>query len=119
MEQVRTARIAGARITVDFARQADAALVETARELLTAALADSGPGDEITLQVHPPGEGHPALLLLHVRSMRPGHDALCRSADEFGRRSATSTTMNSRCGSHQRPNRLPYPTNQPDSPVPA
>jgi hypothetical protein len=84
MEQVRAARIAGARITVDFARQADAALVETTRGLLTAALADSGPGDEITLQVHPSVEGHPALLLLHVRSMRPGHDALRRGAAEFG-----------------------------------
>jgi hypothetical protein len=86
VEQVRAARIAGARITVGFARQAAAALVETARELLTAALADLDPGDEITLQVHPSGEGHrhPALLLLHVRNMRPRHDALCRSADKFG-----------------------------------
>ena len=67
-ERVRAARTAGARVTVDFARQGDAALVETARGLLAAALADLDDGDDVTLQVHPAAEGHPALLILHVRS---------------------------------------------------
>ena len=64
-EQVRAARAAGARITVDFARQGDAALAETARGLLAAALTDLDAGDDVTLQVHPSAEGHPALLILH------------------------------------------------------
>lgn len=83
-ERVRAARIAEVQISVDFERQADAALVDSARGLLTAALADLGSGDEITLRVHPQGEGRPALLLLHVRSTRLGHVALCRSADKCG-----------------------------------
>jgi signal transduction histidine kinase len=83
-EHVRAARTTGARITVDFARQGDATLVETARELLAAALADVGPHDEITLQVHPPTEGQAALLLLRVRSARSSHIALCRTAVECG-----------------------------------
>jgi len=83
-ERVRAARTTGARITVDFARQGDATLVETARELLAAALADVGSDDEITLQVHPPTEGQAALLLLHVRSARSSHIALCRTAVECG-----------------------------------
>jgi signal transduction histidine kinase len=83
-EHVRAARTAGARITVDFARQGDAALVETARGLLDAALADLAPGGEVTLQAHPPAAGHPALLILHLRGSRPGCAALCWSAGECG-----------------------------------
>jgi hypothetical protein len=83
-ESLRTARTAGARITVDFARQRDAALVETARGLLAAALADLGGSGDVTLQVHPPAEGHPALLILHVRSRRSDHGALRLRARECG-----------------------------------
>jgi hypothetical protein len=56
-ESVRAARTTGARITVDFARQGDATLVETARGLLGAALADLGEGGDVTLQVHPTSRG--------------------------------------------------------------
>jgi signal transduction histidine kinase len=83
-ESVRAARTAGARITVDFARQRDATIVETARGLLTAALADLGDGGEVTLQVHPSAEGHPALLILRTRSARSDHAALRRNAAECG-----------------------------------
>ncbi len=83
-EQVRAARIAGARVTLDFARGGDAALVEPARQFLAAALSDSGAGDDVTLQVHPSAEAHPALLILHLRGSRPGHAALRRSASEYG-----------------------------------
>ena len=83
-EGVRAARTAGARITVDFARQGDATLVETTRELLAAALADLGDGDDVTLRVHPPAEGHPALLILHVRSRLSDHVALREHARECG-----------------------------------
>ena len=75
-ERVRAARTAGARVTVDFARPGDAALVETARGLLAAALVDFDADDDVTLQVHPPAEGHPALLLLHVRGKPSDHAAL-------------------------------------------
>jgi hypothetical protein len=83
-ERVHAARVAGVRITVDFARQENAALVETARGLLAAALADLGDGDEITLQVHPPAEGHPALLIVRARSRLSGYPALRRRAREGG-----------------------------------
>ncbi len=83
-ERVRAARMAGARITVDFARQGNAALVETTRGLLAAALADLGDGSEITLQMHPPAEGHPALLILHARSRLSGYPALRQHARECG-----------------------------------
>ena len=83
-EDVRAARTAGARITVDFARQEDAALAETTRGLLAAALADLGDGDEVTLQVHPAAEGHLALLILHVRSRLSGHAGLRRHARQCG-----------------------------------
>lgn len=83
-DRVRAARTAGARITIDFARQGDAALVETARGLLAAVLADFRTGDDVTLQVHPSAERHPPLLILHVHSSRSGHVALRRRADEYG-----------------------------------
>lgn len=83
-ERVRAARTAGASITVDFARQSDAALVQTARELLDAALADLGASNDVILQVHPPAEEHPALLIMRVRSARSGHVSLRRSADKCG-----------------------------------
>jgi hypothetical protein len=83
-ERARAARTAGASITVDFARQSDATLVETARKLLAAALADLGAGDDVTLQVHPLAEERPALLIMRVCSARSGLDTLRRSADECG-----------------------------------
>jgi hypothetical protein len=83
-ERVHAARTAGIRITVNFARQGDAALLNRARALLAAALADLDAGDDVTLQVHPPAEGHPALLLLYVRSARSSHVALRRIAGECG-----------------------------------
>lgn len=79
-ERVRAARTAGARITVDFARPGDAALVATARELLGAALADLGDDGDITLQVHPPAAGHPALLILHASSRLSSYLALRQRA---------------------------------------
>jgi signal transduction histidine kinase len=81
-ESVRAARTTGTRITVDFARQGDSTLVETARELLAAALADLGEGDDVTLQVHPQAEGHPAQLILHLRSRQSNHGALRLRARE-------------------------------------
>jgi hypothetical protein len=83
-ERVRAARTAGARLTVDFARQENEVLVEAARGLLTAALADLDDGGEITLQVHPPAEGHPALLILRARSQMSNYPALRRRARECG-----------------------------------
>lgn len=83
-ERLRAARTAGADVTVDIPRQDDAALAETARELLAAALVDLDPGDDVTLQVHPAAEGHPALLLLRVRGARSSHAALRSSADKRG-----------------------------------
>jgi len=83
-KRVRAARMAGTRVTVDFARQGNAALVATARELLAAALADLGDGGDMTLQVHPPGEGHPALLILHARSRPSSYLALHQRARECG-----------------------------------
>jgi len=83
-KSIRAVRTTGARITVDFARQMDATLVETARELLAAALADLGESGEITLQVHPPAKGHPALLILHVCSQQSDHGALRLRARECG-----------------------------------
>ncbi len=85
-ERVRAARTAGARITVDFARQEDAALVHAARELLDAALADLAPGDDITLQVHPSTDEDPAvlMLILRARSLRSDHADLRRNAAEYG-----------------------------------
>jgi signal transduction histidine kinase len=80
-ERVRVVRAAGASITVDFPRQPDAALAETARELLAATLANLEADDDVTLQVHPPAEEHPALLILHMRS-RSDHAALRRHAAE-------------------------------------
>jgi len=81
-ESVRAARTTGARITVDFARQGDATLVETARELLAAALADLGEGGDVTLQVHPQTEGHPVQLILHLRSRPSDRGALRLRARE-------------------------------------
>jgi signal transduction histidine kinase len=81
-ERVRAARTAGTRITMKVPQQGDAALAETARELLATALADPDMGDEVTLQVHPAADGRPALVLLHVRSARSGHVTLRRSAAE-------------------------------------
>jgi signal transduction histidine kinase len=83
---VRAARTAGASITVDFARQGDAALVGMAQGLLAAALSDLYAGGDVTLQVHPAAEGYPALLIMHLRSSRSDHVALRRSAAECGAR---------------------------------
>ncbi len=83
-ERVHAARTAGVRITVDFARQGDAALVEMARGLLAAALTDLDADGDVTLQVHPAAEGHAALLILHVRSRQSDQDALRRRAGECG-----------------------------------
>jgi Histidine kinase-, DNA gyrase B-, and HSP90-like ATPase len=83
-ERVRVARTAGALITVDFARPGDAAFVATARDLLGAALADLGDAGDITLQVHPPAAGHPALLILHARSRLSSYLALRQRAREGG-----------------------------------
>ena len=81
-ERIRAARSAGARITVDVARQGDTALAETARGLLAAALANPAAAGDVTLQVYPAAEGHPALLILHARG--PCHAALRASAGECG-----------------------------------
>lgn len=83
-ERVRAARAAGASITVDFAGQSDAALAETARGLLDAALAGLDAGEDITFQVHPPAEGRPALLIVHAHGLRSDHAALRRHAAERG-----------------------------------
>jgi signal transduction histidine kinase len=83
-DQVRAARSIGARITVDFARQSDAALIQTARTLLAAALADLDVGDDVTLQVHPSAGQHPALLIVHARSRQSDHAALRKHAGECG-----------------------------------
>jgi signal transduction histidine kinase len=79
-ERLRAVRTSGARVTVDIPRQGDAALAETARELLTAALTDLDAGDDVTIQVHPAAEGRPALLLLRLHSAGSGHVVLRRSA---------------------------------------
>ena len=60
------------------------ALVQTARELLAAALADLDAGSYAALQVHPPAGEHPALLLLHLRGARSDHAALRPHAAECG-----------------------------------
>ncbi len=65
---VRAARMSGARVTVDIARHGNPALTETARRLLAATMAPGDTVAEATLQIHPPADGHPALLLLHLRS---------------------------------------------------
>lgn len=83
-ERVRTARTAGASVTVDFARQEDATLVDTARRLLHAALADIDSSSAITLQVHSAVEGHPPLLIMHAHMRRPSDVSLRRLADECG-----------------------------------
>ena len=83
-ERVHAARGAGARITVKFARQSDAALAETARELLAAALADLDADDGITFEMHPATEGHPALLILRARSARSDQAVLRRAAAASG-----------------------------------
>jgi signal transduction histidine kinase len=83
-ERVRAARIAGARVAVDVPRQGGAALAETARGLLAAALADLDADGDVTLQVHPAAEGDPGLLLLHVHGVRSGHLALRRGAGKCG-----------------------------------
>jgi hypothetical protein len=82
-ERIRAARDAGASIIVDFARQSDTALVQTARDLLAATLPDLKAGDEVTLQVHASAEEQPALLILHARS-RSEHAALRRYAAGCG-----------------------------------
>jgi len=83
-ERVRAARIGGVHVTVDVARLGDAVLPETARRLLAAAMAGLVAGDGVTLKVYPPGEGSPALLVLHVRGQQPDHAALRRCAEESG-----------------------------------
>ncbi len=81
-ERVRAARITGMHVTVDVARLGDAVLPETARRLLAAALAGLAAGNGVTLKVYPPGEGSPALLVLHVHGQQPDHAALRRCAEE-------------------------------------
>jgi signal transduction histidine kinase len=83
-ECVHAARRADARVTVDVPRQDDATLAENARVLLAATLTGLDIGDDITLRIHPAGEGHPALLLLRVRGIRPDSAAIRRSAAERG-----------------------------------
>jgi signal transduction histidine kinase len=83
-ERVHAARRAGILVTIDFAREGNSALLETARGLLAAALSDLTAGDEVTLQVYPAAKGDPARLVLHVRSVRSGHATLRRSAGEHG-----------------------------------
>jgi hypothetical protein len=83
-ERVHAARAAGASITIKFARQSDTALAETARELLAAALADLDADDDITFEMHPGTEGHPALLILRARSARSDHASLRRAAAASG-----------------------------------
>lgn len=84
-DRVRTARTAGARVTVDIAQQGNPDLMETARRLLAAALANASAVDDVTLQVHPPTDGHPALLILHVHTGEfPASAALRRGARECG-----------------------------------
>jgi hypothetical protein len=82
--RVRAARTAGAHVTVGIARQGNAALLETARRLLAAALAHLDATDDVTLQVHPPAEGHPALLILHARGRMSDHVTLREHARECG-----------------------------------
>ena len=83
-ERVRAARTADVHVTVDVARLGDAVLPETARRLLDAALTDLAADDGVTLKVHPPAEGSPALLALRVRGQRSDHAALRRCAEESG-----------------------------------
>jgi signal transduction histidine kinase len=83
-ERVRAARTAAVGVTMDVPRRGDAALAETARELLAVALAGLDTGDDVILQVYPAVTGHPPLLLLRVRGARSSHAALRSSADEHG-----------------------------------
>lgn len=83
-DALRSARTAGIRITVDVPAHTETSLAQTARDLLTTALAGLEASDDITLQIHPPTGGYPALLLLHVRSARGGHVPLRRCASERG-----------------------------------
>lgn len=83
-ERVRAARAAGVRVAMVVPQQGEAALAETARELLAAALADLDADDEVTLQTYPAAVGHPALLLLRIRGARSSYAALRSSASERG-----------------------------------
>jgi hypothetical protein len=83
-DRVRATRMAGANITIDFARQPETGLVQTARELLATALAGLDAGSHATLQAHPPDRERPALLILHVGSRQSDHAALRRYAAECG-----------------------------------
>lgn len=83
-ERVREARIAGATVTIDVPWQEDAALVESARDLLGAALRRTDDAGGVTLQLHPPGDGEPALLLLHMQDSRSDQARLRERAHEHG-----------------------------------
>jgi len=83
-DRVRATRTAGANIIIDFAPQPETGLVQTARELLAAALAGLDAGSHATLQVHPSARERPPLLILHVRSRQSDHAALRRQAAECG-----------------------------------
>jgi signal transduction histidine kinase len=86
-DRVRAARAAGANITVSCARQDNTSLAKAARRLIAAALATADSVADLTLHVHPPTEGQPALLILHARG-RPGsdHAALRECACQCGAR---------------------------------
>jgi hypothetical protein len=83
-DRVRATRMAGANIIIDFAPRPEPGLVQTARELLAAALAGLDAGSHATLQVHPPARERPPLLILHVRSRQSDHAALRRHAAQCG-----------------------------------
>jgi hypothetical protein len=83
-DRVRAARTVGVHVTVDVARLGDAVLPETARRLLDGALTGLAAGDVVTLKVHPPAEGSPALLVLRVCGQRSDHAALRQCTEESG-----------------------------------
>jgi hypothetical protein len=77
-DRIRTARAAGAQVTVDSARHPHAASLHgPARELLAAALARADAVAEVALHIHPATSGEPPLAILRLRG-RPGarHSAL-------------------------------------------
>jgi signal transduction histidine kinase len=88
-ERVRAARTGGARITIASPGRQDPALVESARQLLDAALTPAGAVGYLRLDVHPPLSSEPAAIMLHTRS-RPG----VRPADLTGYASRHGARLN-------------------------